>query len=271
MKFHIGPIPESPDFAHDAPPWRGISDTSPWMLQILSLPLSFVTCAIFAYLWFTYTPLTLEQVFAPSLWAFFLLIIGVIITHELLHAAAFPTNQEPGCVVLGFWPSRFAFFAHFHGEMSRNRFLFVLLTPLAIISVLPLLLSARTGMIKGTPFYMAPEQIQNPKSIDARADLFALGVILYELCSGQMPFQGESREKLLVSIVMKEPTPLPKRTPPLPASLRKVIMRLLEKDPAKRFQSAQEVRQALKQVLRKEKVLGAALLRRRRNIARSTS
>ena len=97
--------------------------------------------------------------------------------------------------------------------------------------------------VAGKYNYMAPEQIRG-EAIDARADLFALGIILYELTVGKRLFRG--RPEQVIRLVLDEPIPRPTELrPDFPASLEHVIMRCLERDPARRYQSARELRTEL--------------------------
>jgi serine/threonine protein kinase len=97
------------------------------------------------------------------------------------------------------------------------------------------------GVIAGTLPYMAPETLQG-KPADARSDIWALGVLLYEMAAGKRPFEGRTGFELTSAILRDVPVPLPAR---IPEALRAVIRKCLEKDLAKRFQTASEVRAAL--------------------------
>lgn len=100
------------------------------------------------------------------------------------------------------------------------------------------------GMVMGTPDYMAPEQAQG-RPADFRSDIYALGVVLFEIFTGRLPFQGET----LMATVLKhiqEPPPDPRQANPrLPADLAQLILRCLEKDPARRFQRAGDIHKEL--------------------------
>ncbi len=111
----------------------------------------------------------------------------------------------------------------------------------------------RTGTIFGTPFYMAPEQaLGNP--VDARTDIYAMGVIMYECFAGSLPFQGESFMGILTQHITTEPEPIAQRAAkagrPLPLGLAEIVTRCMQKDPAQRFQSMDELVNALIQVYR---------------------
>ena len=92
----------------------------------------------------------------------------------------------------------------------------------------------------GTLAYMAPEQIQG-KEADACSDIFSLGVLLYEMLSGRLPFRGEHEAAVLYSIAHESPEPLSRVRPGIPPEIGTIVGRALEKDPAARYQSAAEI------------------------------
>ena len=100
------------------------------------------------------------------------------------------------------------------------------------------------GQVLGTTPYMAPEQLRG-EAADARTDLFALGVVLYELASGSRPFEGATEATVMSSILRDAPRPLTSLRPELPASFDRLVSRCLEKSPADRYQTASEVRSIL--------------------------
>jgi serine/threonine-protein kinase len=100
------------------------------------------------------------------------------------------------------------------------------------------------GGILGTASYMAPEQVRGER-VDARADLFAFGVILYELAAGVRPFRGESAIEVASAIVGTDPRPIETLAPGVPAGLARLIRRCLEKDVRHRLQSALDLRNEL--------------------------
>ena len=100
------------------------------------------------------------------------------------------------------------------------------------------------GMVLGTPLYMSPEQAKG-QPIDGRSDLYSLGVILYELTTGERPFKGETWELLYQSILQDKPKPPLRDNAPLPPCLSELILKSLEKNPNKRFQTGAEMKAAL--------------------------
>ncbi|MGK2935867.1 MAG: protein kinase domain-containing protein, partial [Gemmatimonadaceae bacterium] len=94
------------------------------------------------------------------------------------------------------------------------------------------------GVALGTPAYMAPEQAVADPHVDHRADIYAIGVVGYEMIAGSPPFTGGSPQQVLASQVTEMPRPVTARRPAMPAVLATAIMRCLEKKPADRWQSA---------------------------------
>ena len=106
----------------------------------------------------------------------------------------------------------------------------------------------QSGAVMGTPAYMAPEQARG-QTLDARADLFSLGCILYEMSTGKRPFTGPNTMAVLTSLALDVPVEPLALNPELPPLLSELIVKLLEKDPAKRFSSAQEVAETLRNLM----------------------
>jgi eukaryotic-like serine/threonine-protein kinase len=103
---------------------------------------------------------------------------------------------------------------------------------------------SKPGVIKGKFLYLAPEQLTQDK-LDHRADLFALGTLLYEITVGKSPFQRQTTEAVIYSIRREDPEPPAAVLHGYPPKLSRIVMRCLEKDRERRYQSADEVREAL--------------------------
>jgi hypothetical protein len=102
----------------------------------------------------------------------------------------------------------------------------------------------QSGVIVGTPAYMAPEQARG-EAVDARADLFSLGAVLYRACTGRLPFPGANALATLLALAQGSPPPPDKVNPRLPPGLSELVMKLLARRPEGRYASAQEVTAAL--------------------------
>jgi eukaryotic-like serine/threonine-protein kinase len=108
--------------------------------------------------------------------------------------------------------------------------------------------NTQTGIILGTPNYMSPEQVAG-KKVDGRSDLFSLGVVLYELLSGQKPFQGDSLESLMHAISNGSRLPVAEVAPDAPACFAEIVEKLLEKALTRRFKSAAQARDEMRNCL----------------------
>ena len=103
-----------------------------------------------------------------------------------------------------------------------------------------------TGMAIGTPAYMSPEQASGDRDLDARSDLYSLGIVAYQMLCGEPPFIGGTTPALLVKHLAEAPVPIVQRRADVPPDLAAIVMRLLEKNPDHRFQQATDLSQAIK-------------------------
>jgi len=103
----------------------------------------------------------------------------------------------------------------------------------------------RTGAVMGTPLYMSPEQARGAGAVDARADLYSLGCVLYHMITGRPPFVADGEGELIAMHLYSEPRPLRELVPAVSPALERVTMALLEKDPSTRTQTADELVEAL--------------------------
>jgi serine/threonine-protein kinase len=103
----------------------------------------------------------------------------------------------------------------------------------------------RTGTTPGTVIYMSPEQLKG-EDVDQRSDIWALGVVLYEMITGETPFRGDFEQAMVYSIMNEEPRPARSLRPELPAEVARLINKTLSKDPNERYQTSAELIHALK-------------------------
>lgn len=106
----------------------------------------------------------------------------------------------------------------------------------------------RTGLAIGTPAYMAPEQAEG-RTVDARTDLYSLGVVLYELITGQVPFSADTPMAVLMKHVYAPPPPPRSVKPEIPAMVEALLLRALAKDPASRYETADDMAAALNRMV----------------------
>ncbi len=99
----------------------------------------------------------------------------------------------------------------------------------------------KTGTVLGTPHYLSPEQARGGKNIDHRIDIWTVGVLMYEMLTGEMPFEGENYNEILSKVLMDEPTPINELVPEVPQGLVAVVEKALTKDRDERYVTVSEM------------------------------
>jgi len=148
-------------------------------------------------------------------------------------------------------------FAHGHGVIHRDiKPANIMLTPGGVVKLMDFGIAkagtdrklTMTGTTLGSLYYMSPEQIQGAVTLDARSDLYSVGVSLYELVTGKRPFDGDSQFAIMAAHLEKTPVPPVTVDPKLPQALNDIILLSVAKDPGGRFQTAAAFRNALSNV-----------------------
>ena len=114
-------------------------------------------------------------------------------------------------------------------------------------------LLSRAGTIVGTTPYMSPEQLR-AQVVDTRTDIFSFGIVVYEMLTGRQPFTRESRADTAAALLTEQPAELSTYAPETPAELQRIVLKCLEKDKARRYQTMQDVATDLRQLQREHEV-----------------
>ena len=176
MRFHLGDIPSSSDFVPDAS-WKPLRQPSPWMELLAAYPIGFVAAGMVSILWLAITPFQLQDVTSTMSWRGFLVsFAGMGVVHELLHLVVHPMSGRSPHSIVGAGGPTTGVYAHYAGEMTRNRFVAILLMPLVIISFVPLLVAA---VAQVSPGWIAFISAFN--ALVACADTLDAGLVLFQI------------------------------------------------------------------------------------------
>jgi hypothetical protein len=196
MRFHFGAVPDDPIFHPEAEGWSPIREPGPWMIQFIAMPVVFVL-AFFSfgllYLVFPRELLSSQTLPASMLCApaWIWMMIFLIPVHEFLHAVCQPGWGFSSNSVIGFWPSKVLFYAHYEGAMPRNRFLLVLAMPYIVLGLVPIPVIAVSQILGLTSFtVVALAYLSLIGSVLACGDAVAFWVII-----SQIPSAATARNK----------------------------------------------------------------------------
>ncbi len=103
-----------------------------------------------------------------------------------------------------------------------------------------------TREVVGTPHYMSPEQVRNPKHLDVRSDIYSLGATFYHMVTGAYPFEGETAQEVIMRLLRENPRPARRRAPDVSRPVSDTIERMMAKDPGERYQTIDHLQQALR-------------------------
>lgn len=176
MRFHFGDIPRSPDFVPEAS-WKPLRQPSHWMELLAAYPIGIVAAGMVVVLWLAITPFQVQDVTSTmSLRGFLVLIAGMVVVHELIHLVVHPMSGRSQHSIVGAGGPTTGVYAHYAGEMTRNRFVAVLLMPLVIISFVPLLVAAVAQMSSGWIAFISAFN-----AFGACADILDAGLVLFQI------------------------------------------------------------------------------------------
>jgi hypothetical protein len=177
MRFIRGAIPEAADFAPHTGGWRPLREPSPWLAQLLSLPLGLAIVLAVMFAW-----LSIAEFSAPNGWSLLvsiLLLLLLIPVHEAIHIALHPGHGTCASTIVGFWPKKLLFYAHYDDELARNRFIAILVAPFLVLTVAPVMVCV---ILAVTPFSLVSLTVVN--GCASCMDLFGVLLVLAQIPSG---------------------------------------------------------------------------------------
>lgn len=173
MKIHWGAIPENSDFDPEADGWSPIREPGPLAIQFMAVPVAIVVVGLLIGLLSLVWP---ASSVAGSIWPLLLLAVLLIPVHEILHAVCFPGGLASPHTMIGIWPSRVLFYAHYEGIMARTRFLVTFVMPFLVLSILPILL---IGLFRWPSLELAALSIVNGAA--ASGDIIGIMLVGFQV------------------------------------------------------------------------------------------
>ena len=176
MRLHLGAIPSSPDFTPEAL-WKPLKAPSPWMALLVALPIGIVAAVVVAVLWLAITPLQVRDVTSTMfLRGFLVSFAGMVVVHELIHVAVHPMSGRSPHTIVGVGGPSSGIYAHYGGELTRNRLVAIFLMPLFVISFVPLLVAAVAQVTSGWVAFISAFN-----ALCACADILDAVLILFQI------------------------------------------------------------------------------------------
>jgi hypothetical protein len=176
MRLHIGAIPIPADFTPDSS-WKPLRQPSPLMALVVAFPIGIVAAGVVGGLWLAMTPLQVHDVTSTlSLRGFLVSFAGMVVVHELIHVAVHPMSGRSPDTIVGIGGPTSGIYAHYNGEMTRNRFVAIFLAPLVVISFVPLLAAAVAQEAWGWVAFISAFN-----ALGACADILDAGLILFQI------------------------------------------------------------------------------------------
>jgi hypothetical protein len=173
VRFHVGPVPESGGFAPAEQGWEAMREPNPQLMQLVGLPFLALGVGLTIVAISELTNIDLRLPSAPRL---LLICLTVVPVHELIHVACYPRNQPGNSALIGFWPRRLAFYAHFDGAMRRNRFIAILLAPTLALTAVPVAFAACAGCA-----FPLIGEVAVANSVFAYGDLFGVFLVAIQV------------------------------------------------------------------------------------------
>lgn len=177
MRFNVGPIPDAVGFEPESEGFRPIREPDPLTMQFVAIPVLLVTAAAISLFLLHATPIPLWDV-----WKWVLPVFPfVVVVHELVHALVHPGNGREEASLLGCWPSRLLFYAHYDAGLTRERFLAILLAPFIALTVVPL---AWLALAKSDSLLLGAVAAAN--GVGACGDLLGVLLIVFQIPRGAL-------------------------------------------------------------------------------------
>lgn len=176
-RYYVGKIPEDVNFYPLESGWNNVKEPSPEVAQLIGIPIGVIVTGFMMFFTLKFTPINFTNINFIYLFIYSIPITFLIIPiHELIHAFFHPGKGLSDKTVIGFWPSQLLFYAHYEGMMSRNRFLFTLVSPFLFLSVFPLVFCAISSYESLLIGYIA-----NLNSLFASVDIFGFFLIFFQI------------------------------------------------------------------------------------------